>query len=185
MTSSNELGRYYVAGKSPSPTLLPLCRSMKCWLLLCLYGIWFSFNSFYASKKVYFIRNKLHTFMFFWEFILYFHGWYFISSWVQTYIFRCEQVLMFVSIVLVPVSYKHLEAVLYTYCVTGYRIPSVQNCRLERSNWMHVVCFIELGVKCMLLFFSEFISSEMPIPVALTVWTAVICPQWVAVVSIT
>lgn len=41
---------------------------------------------------------------------------------------------MFVSIVLVPVSYEHLEAVLHKYRVTGYRIPSAQNFRLERSN---------------------------------------------------
>ena len=63
VTSSSELGWYHVAGKYASPALLPLCRSVKCWLLAFMVSGSSPLNSFYPSKKVYFIKSKRHGFM--------------------------------------------------------------------------------------------------------------------------
>ena len=86
LIGSDEFGWDYMTGKSASPTLMPLHKSIQCWLSLCEIYCFMEWDCssviyiFYVSKEyLYFIVN---IFLYFYAFrgFLYFYYWYFPSS---------------------------------------------------------------------------------------------------------
>ena len=131
VTGSNQPRWDNVAGELASPTLLLPCRSVsvpsKLHRLLSetdsFHALWNdkllkSFNIFYVSKGVLFIKkNKFSCFTAFWGYLM-FHSWYFVRSCNQTGVLHWKWILVSTIDLSAPINhgYQDCEVLAYSCC---------------------------------------------------------------------